>query len=267
MNRDDFELLGDRHKAYESRVETTLMQGCPIVVRLDGRAFHTFAHGLQRPYDIRLSQAMIDTTKHLVTATNANIGYCQSDEISLAFINDIEKPFMFSGRVQKIVSVLAAIASVKFNNIISQTIPEKAHMMPVFDARVWQYPSLDLACETFLWRETDATRNSLTMAAHSVYSHSELHKAGFKQKHDMLHAKGINWNDYPVFFKRGTYVGKRKVMKKLSEQELMRIPEKFREPDKWFERSVVCDLGLPEYTKIDNIKQVFFYGEDPIGFL
>jgi tRNA(His) 5'-end guanylyltransferase len=144
--------------------------------------------------------------------------------------------------------------------------PEKSHMLPIFDARVWQYPNLDLAADSFLWRETDATRNSLTMAAHSEYSHTELHKAGFARKHDLLHAAGINWNDYPAFFKRGTYVAKRKIMKKLSDKELMKIPEAFRQPDTWFERSEVFDLGLPEYTKIDNINRVFFFGEDPAGF-
>lgn len=164
-------------------------------------------------------------------------------------------------------SLFAAMASVKFNQLISESMPERAHLLPIFDARVFQYPNLDLACETFLWRETDATRNSLTMAAHSHYSHSELHKAGFSQKHDMLHAKGVNWNDYPTFFKRGTYVAKREVMKQLTLEELNKIPEKFREPDKWFSRSVICDLGLQEYSKLMNPKRVFFFGENPVGFL
>jgi tRNA(His) guanylyltransferase len=266
MKREDFEKLGDLHKAYEARTETKLLPGCPVIIRLDGRSFHTFTKGLKRPYDERMSQAMIDTTKDLLEQTGANIGYCQSDEISLGFRNTVENPIIFSGRVQKMVSVVAAIASVRFCNIISQTIPERAHMMPVFDARVFQYPNLQLACETFLWRETDATRNSLTMAAHSMYSPKELHQAGFKKKHDMLHAKGVNWNNYPAFFKRGTYVGKRTVMKQLSMDELAKIPEKFRKPDKQFARSVVMDLQLPEYTKISNVEQVFFYNQDTIEF-
>jgi len=268
MNRDDFEKMGDLHKSYECRTETTLMPGLPVVVRLDGRSFHTFTKGFKRPYDVRMSSAMIDTAKYLIEQTSANIGYCQSDEISITFRNDdVLTPFMFGGRIQKLCSVIASMASVKFNQIIGETIPEKADSLPVFDARVFQYPNLELACETFLWRETDATRNSLTMAAHSEYNHKELHGAGFKMKHDLLHAKGVNWNDYPAFFKRGTYVAKREVMKKLSDAELSKIPEKFREPDKWFSRSVVCDLGLPEYTKIGNIERVFFFDEDPIGFV
>lgn len=267
MKREDFEALGDKHKKYEARTETKLMNGCPVVIRLDGRAFHTFTRGLKRPYDARMSKAMIDTTIDLVSETSADIGYCQSDEITLGFGNlDNTKEFMFSGRVQKIVSVVASIASVKFNRIIQETIPERANLMPVFDARVFQYPTLELAAETFMWRETDATRNSLTMAAHAHYNHKELQGAGFTKKHDMLHAKDVNWNDYPAFFKRGTYVGKRKVMKQLSQAELVRIPEKFREPGKWFERSVVTDLGLQEYSKLMNPIRVFFFGENAVGF-
>jgi len=267
MKREDFEKLGDLHKSYEVRTESTLIPGCPVVIRLDGRSFHTFTKGLKRPYDERMSLAMIETTKDILSQTGADIGYCQSDEITLGFKNIIENPIMFGGRVQKIVSVVAATTSVYFNRIIQETIPKHAHMMPVFDARVWQYPTLELACESFMWREIDATRNSLSMAVQSLYKHTECMGAGFVKKHDMLHDKGVNWNDYPVFFKRGTYVGKRKVMKQLTEKELMNIPEKFRDPGKWFERSVVCDLGLQEYTKIHNIKRVFFFGENPVGFL
>lgn len=262
MNREDFELLGDKHKTYEARFETTLLPGCPVIIRLDGRAFHTFTKGLTRPYDDRLSRAMIDTSKDLVDQTNADIGYCQSDEITLGFRNqDPETAFMFSGRVQKIVSVVASIASVKFNRIIQETIPQRANMMPVFDARVFQYPTLDLATETFLWRETDATRNSLSMSVQSYYSPKECHGAGFRAKHDMLHAKGINWNDYPAFFKRGTYVQKKKISRLLTEEELIRIPEKHR-PAGPVIRSVVQELVLPPFMQIEDPVSVFFVQDD-----
>ena len=260
MNREDFELLGDKHKAYEARTESTLLPGCPVVIRLDGRAFHTFTKGMKRPYDERMSRAMIETTKDLVDQTSANIGYCQSDEITLAFMNsDPAVPFMFSGRVQKIVSIVASIASVKFNRIIQETIPERAKMQPIFDARVFQYPTLWLATETFLWRETDATRNSLSMAVQSCYSHKECEGAGFRKKHDMLHAKGINWNEYPAFFKRGTYVQKRKCAKILTPEELARIPEMYRpHPNVPVIRSVVQELELPPFTQMVDPAGIFF---------
>lgn len=264
MNKDDFDAMGDRQKAYEQReAGYTLMPGLPVLVRLDGRAFHTFTRGMKRPYDERLSRAMIETTKYMVEATHASIGYCQSDEISLAFPNrDLAAKMMFDARAQKLCSVLAAEATGEFRDIVRATMPEKFRSKPVFDARVWSVPTLDVAAEHFLWREADATRNSLTMAAHAFYSHKELHKVGYAGKHEMLHAKGINWNDYPAFFKRGTYVRREKVEKYLSEDELARIPAN-RRPTGPVVRSVVTELDMPPIRRIANINGVLFAGEKP----
>lgn len=264
MKRSEFEAMGDRHKAFESR-ETMhrLMPGLPVLVRLDGRAFHTFTRGLARPYDERLSRSMIETTKYLVDHTHASVGYTQSDEISLAYPNtDPNNQVMFDGRVQKLCSILAAMATAKFNQQILANIPEKAHLLPLFDARVYQYPTLDLAAESFVWRETDATRNSLTMAAHAYYSHKELHKAGYARKHEMLHAKGLNWNDYPDFFKKGTYVRREAVLKELTAAEMARIPEKHR-PTGPVMRSILRELVMPPITRVENINGVLFCGEEP----
>ena len=264
MKRSEFEAMGDRHKAFEAR-ETMhrLMPGLPVLVRLDGRAFHTFTRGLARPYDERLSRSMIETTKYLVDHTHASVGYTQSDEISLAFPNtDPDNQVMFDGRVQKLCSVLAAMATAKFNQQILANIPEKAHLLPLFDARVYQYPTLDLAAESFVWRETDATRNSLTMAAHAYYSHKELHKAGYARKHEMLHAKGLNWNDYPDFFKKGTYVRRESTLKELTAAELARIPEKHR-PTGPVMRSVLRELVMPPITRVANVNGVLFEGQEP----
>lgn len=264
MKRSEFEAMGDRHKAFEAR-ETMhrLMPGLPVLVRLDGRAFHTFTRGLARPYDERLSRSMIETTKYLVDHTHASVGYTQSDEISLAFPNtDPDNQVMFDGRVQKLCSVLAAMATAKFNQQILANIPEKAHLLPLFDARVYQYPTLDLAAESFIWRETDATRNSLTMAAHAYYSHKELHKAGYARKHEMLHAKGLNWNDYPDFFKKGTYVRRESTLKELTAAELARIPEKHR-PTGPVMRSVLRELAMPPITRVANVNAVLFEGQEP----
>lgn len=264
MNRIEFEAMGDRHKAFEAR-ETMhkLMPGLPVLVRLDGRAFHTFTRGLQRPYDPRLSRAMVETTKYLVDETHASVGYTQSDEISLAFpCLDVTKPMLYDGRVQKLCSVLAAMATAKFNEQIVANIPEKARLLPLFDARVYQYPTLELAAESFLWRETDATRNSLTMAAGAFYSHKELHKAGYAQKHEMLFAKGINWNDYPAFFKRGTYVRRESMLKELSPAELSRIPAKHR-PSGPVMRTVLREMDMPPLARVENQIDVLFRGSAP----
>lgn len=260
MKRQDFEDMGDRHKAFEAReANVRLMPGLPVIARLDGRAFHTFTRGMARPYDERMSRAMIATTKYLVENTHAAIGYTQSDEITLAFPNgDSSKEMLFDGRVQKLCSILAAMATAKFNQVIAETMPEKAHMLPLFDARVFAYPTLALAAENLLWRETDATRNSLTMAAHAHYSHKELHKAGYAKKHEMLFAKGVNWNDYPAFFKRGTYVRRETVLKHLTEEEMARIPEKHR-PQGPVMRSEVQELDLPPLARVSNPIEALFF--------
>lgn len=266
MKRSEFEAMGDRHKAFESReAGWRLMPGLPVVIRLDGKAFHTFCRGLPKPFDERLSLAMRETTKALVAETHAAIGYTQSDEITLAFPNqDPAKPMMYDGKVQKLCSVLAGLASAKFNREIQARIPEKAHLLPVFDARAFSYPTLDLAAENFLWRETDATRNSLTMAASAYYSPKDLHRAGYAQKHEMLHAKGINWNDYPPAFKRGTYIRRETVLRELSPSELARIPEKHR-PLGPVARSVLTELDMPPLARVANVQGALFFGEAPVA--
>lgn len=262
MTPNDFELLGDLHKSYEGRWIDQLMPHLPFVVRLDGRAFHTFTKGFKRPYDERMSMAMVQTAKALVEEFHATVSFCQSDEITLGFRNDNpEQQIIFDGKVFKILSLFAAYASVVFNEEVNKSIPEKSGMRPIFDARIIQYPSLELTSGSFLWRETDATRNSLTMAAHAFYSHKELHGANAKKKHDLLHAKGINWNDYPTFFKRGTYVRRVTKERSLTDLELMYIPEKFRpDANSIFLRSSVEEIDMPVLESLsvsERIEKLF----------
>lgn len=258
MKKLDFDNLGNVHKKFEQITQTSLIPELPFVVRLDGRAFHTYTKGLKRQFDERLSNAMIETTIYLVGQWNAKCGYTQSDEISLIF----ELPEVFDGRIQKITSLFSAAASVKFNQLAKLTIPEKADSVALFDSRVIQYPSLKHIEDYLLWRETDATRNSLSMAASAYYSTKDLHKAGYTKKHDMLHAKGINWNDYPTHFKRGTYVAKRAVKKMLTSDELSRIPGKHRNNLKEIEftRNVVQVVEMQPITTVSNFLDVVING-------
>jgi tRNA(His) 5'-end guanylyltransferase len=101
----------------------------PLMVRLDGKAFHTFTKGLERPYDIRLSNLMIDTTSYLVSQTQALIGYTQSDEITLYYSNKENQQYMFDGKYQKICSVLAGMASAYFSKELSSRIPENSQQI------------------------------------------------------------------------------------------------------------------------------------------
>ena len=200
--------IGDRMKEYEARFAPRLMPLLPTLVRIDGKNFHRFCQGLKRPYDENLSEAMKATTAYLMNETRAVVGYTQSDEITLCFYSaDPKSQTYFNGKMQKLVSVLAAEASVCFNSLLPIFLPTKADLFPVFDCRVWQVPTLCEAANVFVWRELDATRNSVEMLARFHYSHRELLGVGCKQLHELIHQKGDNWNNYPVHFKRGVYFG------------------------------------------------------------
>lgn len=266
MKDDDF---GDRMKLYENQeAGRKFIPLLPIIARIDGRSFHTFTKGLNRPYDERLTQCMIETTKYLVEETNACIGYTQSDEISLAwYSNDIKSTIWFDGRIAKMTSQLAAQATIKFFTEIQARLPEYASRMPTFDARVWQVPTLTEGSNVFVWREQDAVKNSISMAAQSVYSHKVLMGKNGSQKQDMLMQKGINWNEYPAFFKRGTYVQRRKLERKFTTEELDKLPPKHlarTNPDLVVTRSVIDTMDFQPLTKMTNRNDVIFLGKDPI---
>ena len=253
--------LGDRMKDYEQmEAGRRAMPRLPVIARLDGRNFSAFTQSLKRPYDERLSTLMSEVAMYLVEEAEAVCGYTQSDEITLVF--DDEKPAFFEGKLAKMNSVLAAMASVRFNRLLPTHLPDKADRSPVFDCRVWTVPNRSEATNAVLWREFDATRNSVQMAARSVYSHKQCHKKNNKDLQEMLHQKGINWNDYPAFFKRGVYVMKRRVLKTLTPEELAKIPPHHR-PDGPVERNVVQFVDLPPLNKVINRVEVIFDGAEP----
>lgn len=221
-----YDVLGDRMKLYEGlEADRRLMPLLPVIARIDGRCFHSFTKGMACPFDGKLLQAMVDTTLHLLCETNACMGYTQSDEITLAWHStDIKSQIWFDGRVAKMVSQLAAQATLAFYRIVLERMPEYAERMPTFDARVWTVPNRFEGANVFLWRERDATMNSISMAAQSVYSDRELHRKSSADKQEMLRRKGINWNDYPARFKRGMYVQRRTVLKPFSAEEIEKLP-------------------------------------------
>lgn len=261
--------LGDRMKAYENQTcGIRLIPRIPVIARLDGKGFSKFTKGLKRPYDKRLSDLMVETTKYLVKETNANCGYTQSDEITLVFYTDkIESSIYFDGRLFKMIGDLAAMASVYFNRELGKYLPEKADKMPRFDARVYNVPTLEEAVNSFIWREMDATKNSITMAASEYYSHKELMGKNGSEKQEMLFQKGVNWNDYPSFFKRGTYIQRKRVLKPFTTEEIEKLPAKHnarKDPNFMVERWVIDKVDLPPILKIDNKIEVIIYGEEPI---
>lgn len=263
--------LGDRMKGYETAAgaEQRLLSGLPVVVRLDGKAFHTFTRGLNRPYDQRLSELMTSTMGKLVDLTNARIGYTQSDEITLILqAAGLTSEIYFSGRVFKMLSVLAAECSVLFNRAMPLYLPEKATDRPVFDCRVFNVPTRAEAVNALIWRQQDATRNAISMAAQSEFSPKQLHGISCNQMQEMLFQKRkINFNDYPVFFKRGTFVQRRTVVRAFTTAELDKLPFKHAardNPDLQIERHEFKVVELPQLTKIVNREDVVFDGADPL---
>jgi tRNA(His) 5'-end guanylyltransferase len=211
---------------------------------------------------------MVSTTAMLVRATGACIGYTQSDEITLAWYTDnIKNQIWFDRRVAKMTSQLAAQATLMFYRLVLERMPQYADRLPTFDARVWTVPNKTEGANVFLWREMDATKNSINMAAAARYSHKHLHGKSSLQKHDMLFDVGINWNDYPAFFKRGTYVQRRIVTTSFNNDELDKLPIKHQaltNPTLTVERKVCTVLDMPPLGTVTNREAVIFDEAPPM---
>lgn len=200
--------LGQRIKEqYENRAKYFLPRRTYTIIRLDGKAFHSFTKGMKRPYDETLMSAMDYTTENLCREIQGTkFGYTQSDEISL-LLTDFKSPTTsayFDGNVQKIASVSASIATVYFNEFMKDYVDKPAF----FDSRVFTIPDPIEVENAFIWRQQDAVRNSISMTAQSLYSHKELNGKNSSVMQDMCMEKGVNWNDMPVGFKRGRLITK-----------------------------------------------------------
>ena len=265
--------LGDRMKRYESiECGRTLIPRLPIIARIDGRAFHAFTKGMQRPFDKRFNQCMVNTTMALIAETNACIGYTQSDEITLAWKYDTHKSEVwFGGRIHKMVSQLAAHATLEFNQQVAQLLPDFSSRQPTFDARVWNVPDVAEGTNVFVWREWDATKNSISMAASHYFSHKQLLGKNSKDKIEMLHVMGIDWNKYPSEFKRGVYVRKNRYPLTLSYSgDIESLPEKHHARMSGFvdiERTAIEVLNMPPITKVINRESVIFDTAYPMAEL
>ena len=256
---DSKDTLGDRLKAQE-RVEAGRKadKTKPLMCRLDGKAFHTFTRGLKRPYDTRLSNLMIDTTKYLVEHTHANLGYTQSDEISLVWLprDDTLFEYMYDGKFQKLTSVLASMAGAYFCRELAKRLPEKAEALPVFDARVWNVPDTRDAFLNFVWRQDDAIKNSISMAAQACFSHAALHGVGSERKKEMLREVARPWENEPLFFKMGSFVQRIVRDVELTEEQRAKIPKQHW-PTGPVPRSFVEVIGLG-YIKNDETAKAIF---------
>ena len=227
--------LGDRMKDfYEDRTRHKLARRTNTIIRIDGKAFHTYTKGLQRPFDQGLMEDMNKTTEYLCqNIQGAKFGYVQSDEISILITDydDITTHAWFDGNLQKMASIAASLATAKFNQLrMARSTWEGSDIagyleqddienfkLAHFDARVFQIPYQEEVINYFVWRQQDATRNSISSVAQSLYSAKELHGKKTSDMQEMIFQKGINWNDYSPREKRGSAI--RKVEKKFVRKE------------------------------------------------
>lgn len=216
--------LGDRMKGYEHATRTVLPGRLPVIIRVDGKAFHTYTRGCKRPWDDRLTEVMDLTAIELCKAIQgAQMAYVQSDEISVLLhsYKKIESTSWFDSQVQKMVSVAAGIASSSFTanswKIWEDPRPKSLSELPalvanirpaVFDARAFIIPEQDVV-NYFLWRQQDASRNSVQMLARSLYSHKDLDGKKTAALQELCFQKGRNWNDEPTRFRRGRCIVKK----------------------------------------------------------
>lgn len=269
--RGEIDEFGDRMKAYEAVEASRVLPGdFPIYARIDGRSFSGFTRGMRKPFDERMSAAMIGTVKRLVQDTHARIGYTQSDEISLVWLADAPaSEMLFGGKVHKLTSVLASLAAAAFQYEIRQHFDDTdasvlCCALPHFDCRVFSLPSKIEAANAFLWRAMDARKNAVSMATRAVYSAKQMHGADQSDMRAMLIAKGVDFESYPTSFRRGTWVRRVTFDRSFSPDELACIPEKYRPAsDALVTRSEVRVIDMPEFHRVTNRVAVIFDGDAP----
>lgn len=233
--------LGKRMKTfYEEIPKTRLMRRVPVAIRIDGKAFHTFTKGFQKPFDEVLIESMQDTMKYLCeNIQGCVLGYTQSDEITLILVDykKLTSSAWFDYEVQKVCSIAASMTTMAFNKYFSENINSECYVFDdelldngdfnpnykneylidlytthikasykgaMFDARCFNIPKEEVA-NLIYWRQLDATRNSIQMVGQANFSHKELQNKSCDQIQDMLMTqKGINWDDIPSYQKRGS---------------------------------------------------------------
>lgn len=263
------ETLGDRMKEFESvHTQTSLVPRVPVYVRLDGRSFHAFTRGLDKPFDADFAWTMKETTKHLHDKTNAFVSYVQSDEISLCYLEPSKMPF--ETRLFKLESVFAGMASAAFCIYGSKTKLKSRieKMLPHFDCRVCQLPIDDIP-NMLLFRERDCLKNAITLVALDHFSNKQIHKKNSDEKIAMLKNIGIDFNkDIDEDFRYGAWFRRVVFQKELDAEALAKVPEKQRKLDEngkmLVTRSEVRQIkfGMP-LSKMANRLEVVLGDEQP----
>jgi len=276
--------LGCRMKTfYEQIPKTKLMRRCPVAIRIDGKAFHTFTRGFQKPFDEVLIKSMQETMKYLCeNIQGCVLGYTQSDEITLILVDykKLTSSAWFDYEVQKICSIAASMATMAFNKFfrdnvgdylyenyddqyladyikILQNAVDKGAM---FDARCFNIPKEEVTNLVY-WRQLDASRNSIQMVGQVCFSHKELQNKSCNDIQDMLITqKGINWNDLPTYQKRGSCCVRNKIV---IETDSVTATAQLRDTSK-SENEWIIDTDIPIFKGEgrEYIDRLVFIGEE-----
>jgi tRNA(His) 5'-end guanylyltransferase len=233
--------LGDRMKGYEHVERRYLPRRSPVMLRLDGKAFHSFTCGFQRPFDPIFIEAMQETCKYLCASImGCKLAYWQSDEITLLLTEweTFDTQAWFDNNLQKMCSISASMATMAFNMAFSKLVDKvsddqlgkgdydvaaklretykKRAGTAMFDSRVWVVP-LSEVTNNFIWRQQDATRNAIQMLGQANFSHKDLQGVSCNEIQEKLfQEKGINFNDLPVYLRRGACIVKETYVKEMT---------------------------------------------------
>lgn len=202
--------IGDRMKAnYENRTRISLPRRSYTLIRVDGKAFHTYTKGMKRPFDLGLMEDMDKTAAYLCkNIMGARFAFVQSDEISILLTDfeEVSSQSWFDSNLQKMCSVSASMATSAFNAARLKRVGAEDMKWAEFDSRVFQIPQKIEIENYFIWRQQDTTRNSISSVAQSLYSHKELNGKKSDELQEMIFQKGINWNDFEPKCKRGRMI-------------------------------------------------------------
>ena len=271
MARDD---LGVRMKTYYEQIpKTKLMRRTPVALRIDGKAFHTFTRGFQKPFDEVLIRSMQETMKYLCeNIQGCVLGYTQSDEITLILVDykKLTSSAWFDYEVQKMCSIASSMATMAFNKFFANNVGDYCtynyekedntheqyeHILSLavdkgamFDCRCFNIPKEEVT-NLIYWRQLDASRNSIQMVGQANFSHKELQNKSCNDIQDMLMIqKGINWNDLPVYQKRGSCCVRNKIVVKSDGiMEIVQLKDTSKSENEW-----IVDKNIPIFKGEDR---------------
>lgn len=194
--------IGDRIKRYERAYDHQLTPRSCVFIRVDGRAFHTFTRGCERPFDVNIIDAMRYATTYAAEDMQGfKLAYTQSDEATfmLTDFDTFDTQGWFDYSLNKVVSLSASLFTAAFNDHYV------GPRIATFDSRAFVVPIED-APNVFVWRQRDWERNSIQMLARAHFSHKQLHQKRHDEIHEMLHGIGVNWADLDSHLKNGTFI-------------------------------------------------------------